>query len=71
MEDVETIKLLFRRDGVDTSDDVGTIESVETIELLFIANDVDTIEEDSELWTNWYADGEGAVDDAAAVIEML
>jgi hypothetical protein len=34
-------------------------------------DDADTIEEDSELWTNWYADGEGAEDNAAAGIEML
>ena len=32
---------------------------------------VDIAEEDGMLWMNWYADGEGAEDDAATVIAML
>ena len=72
IEGVETTELLFKTYAVvGPAEVVGTIEDVETIELLFRTEGVDMAEEDTELWTNRYADGEGAEDDAAAVVKML
>ena len=70
MEDVETTELLFKTYSTGPAEDVRTIEGVETMELLFKVEGI-VIVEDVELWTNWYADGEGAENDAAAVAEIL
>ena len=70
MEDVETTELLFKTYSTGPAEDVGTMEDVETIELLLKMEGI-AIVDDSELWTNWYADGEGAEYDAAAVAEIL
>ena len=70
IEDVETTELLFKTYSTGPAEDVGTIEDVETIELLFKMESV-AIVDVAELWTNWYADGEGAEDDAAAVADIL
>jgi len=71
IEDVETTELLFNTYSTGSAEDVGTIEDdVETIELLFKMERV-AIVDVVELWTNWYADGEGAEDDAAAVADIL
>ena len=70
MEDVETTEPLFKTYSTGPAEDVRTIEGVETMELLFKLEGI-AIVEDVELWTNWYADGEGAENDAAAVAEIL
>jgi hypothetical protein len=71
IESVRTIELLLEPFAMGPAAVVGTVEGAKTIELLFRTEKVAIIGEDAELWANWYADGEGAEDDAAAVTERL